>query len=426
MHLPDVSHDSVPGLGHATTRLPHRILIVGGAYGGLMAALNLLSLAKGNTNRPSAYPLPDLQKRMSRRGVHITVLDQRDGIFHSVGAPLAHVSEKSSPVMWKPFKSFPELQHPNLSFEQGSLTKIDCKSRIAWYTDIHGILQEEPYHYLIQATGLKRNWPIVPRAQSCNEYNKDASTLIIQIKNARHKRVAVVGGGAVGIEFAGEVKHNHPGLHVTLIHSRAELLSAEPLPAEFKYRAKILLEDLGVEVITGNRATVEEQSEGHYLVTLTNGKTITAGAVINATAKHLPTTDCLPREAVDEEGYVRVTPTLAFPTSVPNSAAHYAIGDVCAWSGIRRAGGAMVMGQLAATNLFASILTSEDPNFTPEHAELPEFPAVMGLAVGDQAIVYSAGTGVEWGKKTMEVMFGEDLGWNCEFASIGCEAVDLS
>jgi hypothetical protein len=74
----------------------------------------------------------------------------------------------------------------------------------------------------------------------------------------------------------------------------------------------------------------------------------------------------------------------------------------------------MVMGQLAATNLYASILSSEDPDFAPKHAELPEFPAVMGLAVGDQAIVYSDGTGTEWGKKTMEIMFGDDLGWNCE------------
>jgi NADH dehydrogenase FAD-containing subunit len=113
----------------------------------------------------------------------------------------------------------------------------------------------------------------------------------------------------VGIEFAGEIKYNHPSLHVTLIHSRNELLSSEPLPDDFKERAKILLEDLGVEVITNNRAQVEKQSEGQYLITLTNGTTIAAGAVINATAKHFPATDFLPRDAVDEEGYIKVAPT---------------------------------------------------------------------------------------------------------------------
>jgi len=35
MHLPEASHDSFSSIGHVTTRLPHRILIIGGAYGGL-------------------------------------------------------------------------------------------------------------------------------------------------------------------------------------------------------------------------------------------------------------------------------------------------------------------------------------------------------------------------------------------------------
>jgi hypothetical protein len=80
MHLPEVSHDSISSVGYATTRLPHRILITGGAYAGLSAVINLLNLSKGNANKPSHYPLPDLQKRLSRRGLSITVLDQRDGI----------------------------------------------------------------------------------------------------------------------------------------------------------------------------------------------------------------------------------------------------------------------------------------------------------------------------------------------------------
>jgi NADPH-dependent 2,4-dienoyl-CoA reductase/sulfur reductase-like enzyme len=102
---------------------------------------------------------------------------------------------KSSPGMWRPFKSFRELQHPNLTFKQGTLTKIDCKSKTAWYIDADGVVQKEPYHYLIQGTGLKRGFPIVPRANTQQDYNKDASNLISQIQNARCKRVAVVGGG---------------------------------------------------------------------------------------------------------------------------------------------------------------------------------------------------------------------------------------
>jgi len=45
--------------------------------------------------------------------------------------------------------------------------------------------------------------------------------------------VVVIGGGAVGVEIATELKVVMPDLKVTLVHSRNRLLSSEPLPDEF-------------------------------------------------------------------------------------------------------------------------------------------------------------------------------------------------
>lgn len=112
--------------------------------------------------------------------------------------------------------------------------------------------------------------------------------------------------GAVGIEFAGEIKSYHPHNRVILIHSRDELLSNEPLPAEFKTQALSSLEETGIEVVLGQRANVTTE-DGFSRITLTDGRVINAGYVFPATSRFSPNTESLPRDAVDENGYVKVT-----------------------------------------------------------------------------------------------------------------------
>lgn len=73
-----ISESSLPS-PPATPTSPHRILIVGGAYAGISAVLNLLDLQDGKQDRPAAYKLPKFEGRTSKRGVEITVVDERDG-----------------------------------------------------------------------------------------------------------------------------------------------------------------------------------------------------------------------------------------------------------------------------------------------------------------------------------------------------------
>lgn len=222
----------------------------------------------------------------------------------------------------------------------------------------------------------------------------------------------VIFSGAVGIEVAAELKVNNPAVHVTLVHSRDKLLSNEPLPDEFKERTRLVMEEEGVEVVLGQRATVHDAENGNKRVELTNGTIIEAGAVIQATAKCPPNTESLPREILDSDGYVKITSNLNFPADSPNSEAHTAIGDICAWSGIKRAGGAMYMGQIAAVNIWSRILKAEDETVNYEESVIPDWPAVMGLAVGKQALGYGGpGTEITYGKETLAEIFGDDLAW---------------
>ncbi|EKG13084.1 hypothetical protein MPH_09760 [Macrophomina phaseolina MS6] len=200
------------------------------------------------------------------------------------------------------------MKRNELSIRHGRIRAIDPEALSATFIDYNNDNKEATltYDYLLLATGLRREWPIVPKATSFRNYVIDAQKHIAGIEVANSSTVAVIGGGAVGIEFAGEIKSYHPHNRVILIHSRDELLSNEPLPAEFKSQALSGLEELGVEVVLGQRADVSAE-DGVSKITLTNGRTINAGYVFPAASRFSPNTECLPSNAVDEAGYVKVT-----------------------------------------------------------------------------------------------------------------------
>ncbi|PVI04416.1 FAD/NAD(P)-binding domain-containing protein [Periconia macrospinosa] len=403
----------------------HRVLVVGCAYGGITAVVNLLDLEKGQP-RQSVYPGADFGGKRCRRGIEITVIDQRDGYFHSVGAPLAHVAPSHTTKMWKRFSRLKELQNSNLSFKHGTVSSIDPSSKTATYRDRSGAEHQQEYDYAIIATGLKRHWPAVPKSGSYEEYMQDGKAFIQNIvggdseKPQDGRRVAIIGAGAVGVEFAGEIKVYYPNIKVTLVHSRSQVLSSEPLPSEVKDQVGTLLAETGVDVVLGNRATVTELPSGEFDVKLADGRTITADFVIDSTKKGEPTTGILPSQCLNQDGEIEVNNDLTFKnTAIANRDSHFGVGDVIAWTGIKRAGSAMVMGQAAAQNIFASILNAEaaDENASDSApspyklTELPSWPAVIGIAVGKQCLTYDETNGMKYGVDVMQGYFQDDLGW---------------
>jgi hypothetical protein len=107
--------------------------------------------------------------------------------------------------------------------------------------------------------------------------------------------------------------------------------------------------------------------------------------------------------------------SLQFSNSIPNSTAHFAIGDITRWTGIKRAGNALYMGQFAATNLVR--LMSDpigDQSVTDlsstELDQFPPLPQMMALAVGRSAVAYGHGQAVQHGRAVLEGAFGKDLG----------------
>lgn len=114
--------------------------------------------------------------------------------------------------------------------------------------------------------------------------------------------------------MAAEIKALYPSQKVILVHSRERLLSAEPLPDDFKERVASVLQEEGVEVVLGKRVmetvSVEsEKSSQTWQITLADKTRLQAGHVINAISKSIPTTSYLPKEVLDTDGYVLIQPS---------------------------------------------------------------------------------------------------------------------
>lgn len=322
---------------------------------------------------------------------------------------------------WVKFDDIPALQNDKVRTVHGSVKSVDPANKTA--TVLESATQSErklSYDYLVCSTGLRRVWPVVPQSLRRKQYLLEAGTHINAVQNA-HAGVVVVGGGAVGIEMAAELKVVQPDTKVTLVHSRDRLLSSEPLPDECKDRALELVKEANVDLKLGKRLAetkeIKDEKTGKTVaeISFTDGEKMTASVVIMAVSKSVPTTDYLPKEALEEEGLVKVRANLMFPLEVPNADSHFAIGDAIKWSGIKRCGGAMHMGYFAAHNIHELVLQKMN-GAEPKLQELSEVPPMIGLAVGKKAVSYGPAQGVMSGEDVMKAFFGNDLGFDSKFS----------
>jgi len=109
-----------------------------------------------------------------------------------------------------------------------------------------------PYDYLAIATGCSQPFPARLRATEKTEGCSELQRFQKRVDDA--KSIALVGGGAVGVEMAADIKSFFPEKNVTLIHSRAQLLPR--FGKRLHDHAAKALTDLGVDLKLEERPTV--------------------------------------------------------------------------------------------------------------------------------------------------------------------------
>lgn len=204
---------------------PFKVLVVGGSYGGLSAALNLQDLCRGLAPRCGPKPNEDEHVETPQYAIDVTIVDERDGfcesplfpffpfsglialianctpLDHLIGSPLALASELYAEKCWVKYDDIPALRSPNIRVLQGTVQSVDQQRKVATYV-AHGAgaqTSELQYDYLVAASGLRRVWPVVPQSLRRKQYLFEAGDHIRAATAARHGVVIVGGGKRLGL-----------------------------------------------------------------------------------------------------------------------------------------------------------------------------------------------------------------------------------
>ncbi|HEX8170272.1 MAG TPA: FAD-dependent oxidoreductase [Thermoanaerobaculia bacterium] len=152
-----------------------RIVILGGGYGGAMAAA-----------------------RLARRGVHVTLIDAGDGLVERIRQHQMLAGDDIPPVM------FPRLfRRLPVEVRRARVIALDRAHQRVLTSD-----GEVPYDKLVYALGSR----IAPPAPALSLADPSTGERI-----ARARSVSIVGAGLTGIETAAELAERRPDLAITLI-----------------------------------------------------------------------------------------------------------------------------------------------------------------------------------------------------------------
>lgn len=174
-----------------------------------------------------------------------------------------------------------------------------------------------PFDYLIYALGAGLPspcdvWGEPPSSPSPGRGLKSGGIEWMQRHHATissASSVAIIGGGALGIQFATDIKSYWPSKSVTLIHSRQTLL---PIYGGLHDVVVKKFEELGVEYVLGERVVEwPAEGEGKKRLKTAGGKVVEADVVLACTGqkprvgllKHLANVDPV-------SGRIRVLPSL--------------------------------------------------------------------------------------------------------------------
>lgn len=332
-----------------------RVVMVGAGFAGLNAA-----------------------KALRKAPVDITIVDRRNfHLFQPLLYQVATAALNPSDIAY-PIRSVFRRQENVEAVLMAEVVDIDTSSRSITLDDGSAL----EYDYLMLATGAAHSYfghdeweDLAPGLKTV----EDALTMRGRVLRAfeeaerdssdaeRWLTFLVVGAGPTGVELAGalvEIAVHALGNEFDVIEpQRARVILVEgtdrvlpPYHESLSESARLQLEELGVEVITG--ALVEKiDSEG---VGLSNGDRIEAGTVLWAAGVQASPLGAMLGSETDRSGRVLVDEDL----SVPGHREVMVLGDLAAVDGVPGvAPAAMQMGRHAARVVEADLVGTSRPRF---------------------------------------------------------------
>ncbi|KIH95059.1 amid-like NADH oxidoreductase [Sporothrix brasiliensis 5110] len=187
-----------------------------------------------------------------------------------------------------------------------------------------------PYEYLVLVTGTQ----MVPPSAVPGTEKRDGVAYLQQHADrvAAAQRIVLVGGGAVGVQMATDIKELYPAKDVTLVHSRATVMNRFHTDLDAIVRARFA--ELGIHTKLGSRVvsptvSTAARADGTPLeVVCQDGARLATDLVIVCTGQ-TPRSGLLAAlspSSIGASGFVRVRDTLQVHDATLDNV--FAIGDV--------------------------------------------------------------------------------------------------
>lgn len=208
------------------------VVVIGGSFAG------------ATLSRRLAESLPS--------GYRVILVERNSHFNYTFNFPRYSVTQGREHKAFVPYDGLSGSNAPEGIFEQVKDTVV-------------GLTEEEvqlksgkyiPYQYLAIATGVTQSPPAKLLANEKTEACHELQALQRRVQES--KTIALVGAGAVGVQLAGDIKSFYPSKHVTLIHSREQLLPSFGNKLHVYVLDK--LHQMGVETLLGERPVIPQAS----------------------------------------------------------------------------------------------------------------------------------------------------------------------
>lgn len=218
----------------------------------------------------------------------------------------------------------------NGSYHRGKAVSIEESKPGAGGSVVLETGEHVPYDVLVLATGSTWPGPLnFPESERFGEHVKEWRKKVADAKD-----IYIVGGGAVGIEYAGEIRETYPHTKVTIVHSGNMLLS-DVYPEKFRKDMERRCLARGINVVFSEYVDTFPEAGTVSFTTRKGTQFATADLVIPAFGARPNTSVAatLGDDVLASDGCVKVRPTL----ELPGHPGVFAVGDIIHWRECKQA-----------------------------------------------------------------------------------------
>jgi NADH dehydrogenase FAD-containing subunit len=236
---------------------PKNIVIIGGSFGGYFLAKRL------------AESLPS--------GYRVVLIERHTHYQFTWNFPRSTVVPGQEGKAFIPYPDKPsDTAEGSFELKRGVVTTIDDKKVVLATGEV------VEYAYLALATGSRQRYPAALQSDDKAAGVSFFASLQDRIQHAN--TIVVVGGGAAGVEVAGDIRSKYPLKDVTLVHSRTRLLNS--FAPGLDAIARPALEELGVKLHLGERVVGGFDLEGPGEVVLSSGTVLQCDMLVGLVIDH--------------------------------------------------------------------------------------------------------------------------------------------